>query len=105
MAEFQRCGALILVIDIKDDAGVLDNGDLREIDAGKSIEALGTLLFGSGSGNDFSAEHDVDSVRPVVRGKTKAVQKIGPGIGDGKVDGLLGSGDDHRLPVILDEIG
>lgn len=105
MAELQRRGTLVLVIDVEDDPGILNDGNLRKIDAGKSVEALGALFLRPGAGDDFPAENDIDSVGPVMGSETETVQEIGPGVGDGKVDGLLGTGDDDGFPVVLNEIG
>ena len=87
MAELQRRGTLVLVIDVEDDPGILNDGNLRKIDAGKSVEALGALFLRPGAGDDFPAENDIDSVGPVMGSETETVQEIGPGVGDGKVDG------------------
>lgn len=77
MAELQRRGTLVLVIDVEDDPGILNDGNLRKIDAGKSVKALGALFLRPGAGDDFPAENDIDSVGPVMGSETETVQEIG----------------------------
>ena len=78
MAELQRRGTLVLVIDVEDDPGILNDGNLRKIDAGKSVKALGALFLRPGAGDDFPTENDIDFVGPVMGSETETVQEIGP---------------------------
>ena len=69
---------------------VLDHGQIREINAGKSIVALAALFLSAGSGDHFSVKYDRNAVSTVGSGKAQAVEKVGPRVRHVKVDGLLG---------------
>ena len=104
MIKDERSCILVFVINVKDDPAVMNGGNIRIINTGKSIVAFGKFFLGSGTCDDFAAEHDADAMRSVMRGKTEAVQEIGTGICDCQIDRFLGSCNDDRTAVILDQV-
>ena len=105
MAEGKRPCIDILVIDVENDPVVMDHGDVRKIDAGKSIVAFGELFFGPGARDDLASENNGHAVRAVMGSETEAVQKVRAGVGDGQIHRFLRPGHDHRPSVILDQVG
>ena len=96
---------LVLVIQVEDDVVVLDGGNVWEVDAGKRVVALGTLLLAAGSRNNLAVKHDIDAVGLVAACKKEAVGKVGLGIGDLQVNGLLCASDYNWFRGILDQVG
>ena len=105
MIKGQRTGRLVFVVNIKNNFVIMDGRDVRVIDAGKSIVAFGKFFFRPCSGNHLTPENNGYTMCPVMRGKTQAVQKIGTGICDRQIDGLLRPCDYDGTAVILNEIG
>ena len=84
---------------------VLDHGQIREINAGKSIVALAAFLFSTGSGNDLSVKDDGYAMSTIRRSEAQAVEKVCPCICHVKIDRFLGTGDHDGLAGVLDEVG
>ena len=89
--------------DILQQALVLDQGQLRIVDAGEGLEALGEGLAGPGAQNDLAIEHDLHPAAAPA-GIQERVGKVALGVGTVVPDGLLGPGEDDGLGAVLDEI-
>ena len=63
MIKDERSCILVFVINVKDDPAVMNGGNIRIINTGKSIVAFGKFFLGSGTCDDFAAEHDADAMR------------------------------------------
>ena len=60
----------------------LDGGDIGEVDAGECIVAFGTLLFATGSRDDFAVKDNIDTMCFLAGGEPETVGQIGFGVCD-----------------------
>ena len=90
-----------LLPDIPQQHAVPQNSQVRVVDAGERLEALGAGLFRPGTQDHPAVKHDGDP-RQVLRPAAKGVHQIDLGVRGVKADGLLGSGEDNRLWTALD---
>ena len=89
--------------DIPQEDPVPQDPQVRVVDAGKGLEALGAGLPGPGAQDHMAVEHD-GHPRQVRCGTAEGIRQVDLGIGGVKADGLLGSGEDDGLGAALDQI-
>ena len=94
----------LFIINIEYDSLILNDGDVRIVDAGKSIKAFRPLFLCPGSGDRRAAENDIHTVCTIITGESDAVQQVRPCISYGKIDGSLRTRDNNGLAVILYQI-
>lgn len=94
-----------MVVQIKYNLAVLDDGHIRIVDAGKRVIAFCPLLLSPGACNDLAVKDKVHVVGAGTGGKEKAVGQVGPGVRIFHVNRLLGPGDDDGLWRMLNQVG